>query len=80
MPVSTPLSYSQQALWFIYRDAPQSAAYNMALPLRFSGDVDGQTLQQAVRQLMQRHSMLRSRFAELDGVPYQSVVADINVP
>ncbi len=80
MPASTPLSYSQQALWFIYRDAPQSAAYNMALPLRFSGDVDGQTLQQAVRQLMQRHSMLRSRFAELDGVPYQSVVADINVP
>jgi len=80
MPASTPLSYSQQALWFIYRDAPQSAAYNMALPLRFSGDVDGRTLQQAVRQLVHRHSMLRSRFAELDGVPYQSVVADINVP
>lgn len=28
-----PLSYSQQALWFIYQEAPESAAYNMALPL-----------------------------------------------
>jgi amino acid adenylation domain-containing protein len=75
---STALSYSQQALWFIYRDAPKSAAYNMALPLRFIGDVDGSTVQQALQRLVERHSMLRSRFSELDGVPYQSVVTDIN--
>ena len=75
---STPLSYSQQALWFIYRDAPKSAAYNMALPLQFTGEVDAQTLQRAVQRLVERHSMLRSRFAELDGVPYQHAVTDIN--
>jgi len=73
---STPLSYSQQALWFIYRDAPKSAAYNMALPLQFAGEVDAQTLQQSVRRLVERHPMLRSRFSELDGVPYQHVAAE----
>ncbi|TAN69945.1 MAG: hypothetical protein EPN17_06670, partial [Methylobacter sp.] len=76
MSPSTALSYSQQALWFIYREAPKSAAYNMALPLWFAEDVDGQLLQQAVQRLVERHSMLRSRFAELDGVPYQQVVTD----
>ncbi|TRW90814.1 non-ribosomal peptide synthetase [Candidatus Methylobacter oryzae] len=75
---STPLSYSQQALWFIYRDAPQSAAYNMALPLRFTGDVDVQTLRQALQRLVERHSMLRSRFSELDGVPYRHVATGID--
>jgi amino acid adenylation domain-containing protein len=75
---SIALSYSQQALWFIYRDAPKSTAYNMALPLRFVGDIDRQTVQQAVRQLVERHSMLRCRFHELDGVPFQYVATDIN--
>lgn len=75
---STPLSYSQQALWFIYRDAPKSAAYNMALPLQFTGEVDAQTLQQAIQRLVERHPMLRSHFSELDGVPLQYVAIDIN--
>jgi len=74
---STPLSYSQQALWFIYREAPHSAAYNMALPLRFSGNVDAQTLQQTVQRLVERHAMLRSRFAEVDGVPCLNAAAGI---
>jgi len=74
---STPLSYSQQALWFIYRDAPKSAAYNMALPLQFTGEVDAQTLQRAVQRLVERHSMLRSRFSELDGVPYRHVASEV---
>ncbi len=78
MTPSSPLSYSQQALWFIYRDAPKSAAYNMALPLQFAGEVDGQILQQAVQRLVERHPSLRSRFFEQDGVPHQHVVTDIN--
>ncbi|MGZ5056765.1 MAG: condensation domain-containing protein, partial [Methylobacter sp.] len=73
MTASSPLSYSQQALWFIYRDAPKSAAYNMALPLQFAGKVDAQILQQSVRRLIERHPSLRSRFFERDGVPYQHV-------
>ncbi|MGZ4976321.1 MAG: amino acid adenylation domain-containing protein [Methylobacter sp.] len=74
---STDLSSSQQALWFIYREAPpNSAAYNMALPLRFAGEVDGQLLQQAVQRLVERHSILRSRFFERDGLPYQAIAAD----
>ncbi|MGZ5051735.1 MAG: amino acid adenylation domain-containing protein, partial [Methylobacter sp.] len=76
MTASSPLSYSQQALWFIYRDAPKSAAYNMALPLQFAGEIDAQILQQSVRRLIERHPSLRSRFFELDGVPYQHVATE----
>lgn len=75
-PTTYPLSYSQQALWFIYREAPESAAYNMALPLQFAGEIDPKTLQWAVQQLVERQKALRTILGERDGVPYQQFVAE----
>nr|VFJ59082.1 MAG: amino acid adenylation domain-containing protein [Candidatus Kentron sp. DK] len=57
---SYPLSYGQQALWFIYQDAPDSPAYNMALALDLKGAVDARALQQALQSLVDRHPMLRT--------------------
>ena len=74
----TPLTYGQQALWFIYREAPDSAAYNRALPLRFTGEVDAAALQRALRQVLEHHPMLRSDFGASDGVPHQSPQAEIS--
>ena len=56
---------------FIYQTYPENTAYNIALPLQFSTQIHVEILQQAVQQLVARHSMLRTRFFELDGVPYQ---------
>ena len=75
---TTPLSYGQQALWVIYREAPDSAAYNMALPLRFTEAVDGAILHRAVRRVLDRHPMLRTVFGESDGVPHQRPQAEIS--
>ncbi|PCK01490.1 MAG: non-ribosomal peptide synthetase, partial [Alteromonadaceae bacterium] len=72
-----PLSYGQQALWFIFKDAPQSAAYNMALPLQFNSDVDPEVVKNSVREVLGRHPSLRSIFGENEGVPYQQFESEV---
>jgi len=67
----SPLGRGQQALWVLYREAPRSAAYNMALPLRFAASLQTPALLGAIERLTARHGMLRARFGEADGVPYQ---------
>jgi len=57
---------------------PDSAAYNMALPLRFAGEADAAALQRAVRQVLEVHPMLRAVFGEANGVPHQCPQAEIS--
>jgi|GEM_PF-1704525 len=78
-----PLSYGQQALWFLWKLAPDSHAYNQSLPLRIGGDGGDQEDQErgdAVRwrhacwALVARHPMLRTIFPMRGGRPYQQVL------
>ena len=72
-----PLSHGQQALWLIYQENPQSSAYNVSLPLRFSQPLDHDLLQQALNDLLNHHTVLSCIFAEQKGVPYQQFGANI---
>jgi len=69
----TPLSQGQQALWLVHQEDPHSAAYNLALPLRFRQRLDHAALRQALNFLRQRHSALRMVLVERDGVPMQAL-------
>ena len=70
---SYPLSYGQQALWFLYQSAPESAAYNVAFTARICSDVDIEALQWSFQELIARHSVLRTTFSVKDGKPIQEV-------
>jgi len=70
---SCPLSYGQQALWFIYQNAPDSPAYNMAWPLELQGNLKLTTLQTALQTLVNRHSALRTSIELAKGEPVQTV-------
>ncbi|NAO96318.1 amino acid adenylation domain-containing protein [Halomonas sp. MG34] len=72
-----PLSYSQQQLWFLYRYSPDLTAYNQPRAYRLTGNVDAGALESAFQALIQRHSVLRTRFFERNGVPQQSVFSSI---
>jgi amino acid adenylation domain-containing protein/thioester reductase-like protein len=74
--VRFPTSYAQRSLWFISQMAGGGAAYNLAVLLRFHGDLDVACLQQALDSLVQRHEALRTVFLEVDGEPMQEVAAD----
>ncbi|AQU81375.1 MULTISPECIES: non-ribosomal peptide synthetase [unclassified Halomonas] len=72
-----PLSYSQQQLWFLHRYSPDLTAYNQPRAYRLTGNVDAGALESAFQALIQRHSVLRTRFFERNGVPHQSVLPSI---
>ncbi len=69
MDVGRPLSVGQQSLWLLYRLEPDSPAYNDAGAGRLTPGPDIAALARAVRLLLQRHEILRSRFVEIDGLP-----------
>jgi acyl transferase domain-containing protein/acyl carrier protein len=66
-----PLSYGQQALWFLYHLAPESDAYNVLFTARLRQPVDVDHLQRALTALVARHPMLRATFALESSGPVQ---------
>ncbi|WP_329218544.1 amino acid adenylation domain-containing protein [Streptomyces sp. NBC_01485] len=72
-PELIPLSFAQQRLWFLNQFEAGRVAYNMPLAVRLTGDLDRDAMAAALRDVVQRHESLRTRFPEQDGRPYQLV-------
>ncbi len=70
---SYPLTYGQQGLWFLYKLAPTSAAYNIAFTARIRSYLNIPALQRAFEKLIARHPTLRTTFGQKDGEPFQQV-------
>ncbi|KAA8883731.1 amino acid adenylation domain-containing protein, partial [Nocardia colli] len=73
-PARIPLSFAQLRMWFINRFDPESPTYNIPLVFRLGGSLDTEALTDALGAVVERHEALRTRYPELDGVPYQEVV------
>lgn len=71
-----PLSDGQRALWFLWRLAPESVAYNQSLPLRITDatHADPDRWRAACARLVERHPVLRTRYGARDGEPWQQVI------
>ncbi|HEX9986179.1 MAG TPA: condensation domain-containing protein [Thermoanaerobaculia bacterium] len=73
-----PLSLAQQRLWTLYRQQPESAAYNVVKGYRFGGDgqppVDLLLLERCFNAVVQRHESLRTVFRIGDGGEVMQVV------
>ncbi|MGC5033793.1 condensation domain-containing protein, partial [Micromonospora sp. DT229] len=75
-----PLTAGQEAIYFLERLRPGSAAYTIAGAVRLTGDFDPAGLWQALRLVVERHEALRTGFREsADGEPEQFVVRDVHV-
>ena len=66
-----PLSFAQERLWFLDRLQPGSTAYNVPLRLRLAGALDAGALERALGEIVRRHEVLRTTFAEADGAVVQ---------
>ncbi|AUG80137.1 hypothetical protein CFP65_5435 [Kitasatospora sp. MMS16-BH015] len=72
-PERVPLSSAQQRLWFIEEFEGPSALYNTPLAVRLTGEIEVHALAAALADLVERHEVLRTTFATVDGQPHQLV-------
>ncbi|MEU0538742.1 amino acid adenylation domain-containing protein [Nocardia sp. NPDC005978] len=73
-PDRVPLSYAQQRMWFLNRFDPESGVNNLPFVVRLTGALDAAALRAALRDVVERHEVLRTRYAEIDGEGYQLVL------
>jgi amino acid adenylation domain-containing protein len=68
-----PATEGQRALWFVQRWAPETTAYQISRAARVSSELDVDRLEQAFRDLVDRHPSLRTCLPDRDGEPVQRV-------
>lgn len=73
-------SFAQQRLWFLEQLVGGSSSYNLDLALRLEGALDVDALERTLQEIVQRHEVLRTTFAEIDGQPMQVIAAELAVP
>jgi amino acid adenylation domain-containing protein len=62
-----PMSFAQQRLWFIDRLVPGNAFYNMLGAFTLQGRLNVEALAGSLNDLIERHEILRTTYAEIDG-------------
>jgi amino acid adenylation domain-containing protein len=70
-----PLSYSQESIWLVDK-LHQESVHRMPMILRFSGALDIVALEKALREIVNRHEVLRTVIKEEDGVPCQVILPE----
>jgi len=73
------LSFSQERMWFMHALAPASGAYNVPAAIRLSGHLDPQALAQALRAVVVRHQILRTRYVASQQGPIGELVSDADI-
>ncbi|WP_245663124.1 non-ribosomal peptide synthetase [Nocardia inohanensis] len=69
-----PVSLAQQRMWVLNRLHPESGAYNVPAAIRLTGELNLPALDAALRDLLERHEILRTRYPEKNDEPVQQVL------
>jgi len=71
-----PASYSQASMFFIYKMAPEAVGYNVMFATRVKSQVNFVGLETAVRNLVHKHTTLRTTFFEAGAKVYQRLISE----
>ncbi|MGK7926524.1 MAG: amino acid adenylation domain-containing protein [Spirulina sp.] len=83
VPIQTPngskisLSLAQKRLWFLDRLETHKSLYNLFRGFRLRGQIDVSCLERAIQEIIARHDILRTTFAEVDGIPVQAIAPSL---
>src|SRR5450631_1264723 len=70
---SLPLSFAQERMWLLEQIEGVGNTRNLAAAVRLQGDLNVGALEQAVGALIERHEILRTRIATVDGQGVQVI-------
>ena len=68
-----PLSYAQQRLWFLAQLGLSRHAYHVLEAVRLRGTLQVAALEQSLQEIVRRHEVLRTTFADVGGLPCQVI-------
>ena len=68
-----PLSPAQERLWFLDQLQPGMTAYIIPAAIRLEGTIRPSLLRQCLHEIIERHEILRTRFGDVNGSPYQII-------
>jgi len=71
--IEFPCSVTQERFWLLDRLEPGNPSYNVAVRWRLEGRIATPLLEQAWREIIARHEVLRTHFLERAGKPVQQV-------
>ena len=78
-PERVPVSYAQQRLWFIDQLEGSSTQYHMPEVLRLRGPLDLDAFQRTINTIVERHEVLRTHFAFVEGEPIQIIEPSVQI-
>ncbi|MER8224367.1 amino acid adenylation domain-containing protein [Streptomyces sp. NPDC094143] len=79
-PATAPLSFQQESMWLFEQMQPGSATYTIHFAVRHEGPLDLEVLDQCVRDLVERHAVLRTVFPSVGGRPRQQILDRVRIP
>ena len=74
-----PCSVSQHRFWMLDQLYPGNSALNIPLAVQFSGPLNIPVLERALNAIVDRHEVLRTSFAVVDGGPKQVIKTEAQV-
>ena len=75
-----PLSFSQRRLWFIDQLEGSSEHFNSLDSHIIEGEFNDAAFKKAIKQLLDRHEVLRTHFVTVENEPRQKIVSDYHIP
>ncbi|MCF2150429.1 amino acid adenylation domain-containing protein [Desmonostoc muscorum LEGE 12446] len=73
------LSFAQQRLWFLDQLEGENCVYNVPFFWQIKGFINIPALEQAIKEIVQRHEVLRTSFSVVDGLPIQVIHPDLKL-
>jgi amino acid adenylation domain-containing protein len=64
-----PLADAQRQFYLLWQQEPDSGVYNVPIALRLRGELDPGAARTALREIVRRHEILRTRYTTVDGEP-----------
>lgn len=74
-----PIATVQNGLWFMSQLLPDSALYNVPWQFKLKGNLDMNSLEISLNQIVQRHSVLQSTFKLIEGQPVMIVDRTLSI-